>query len=372
MRDDIFDDRHDEIDLTGIFLTIKSNLNLLIVGPALAGLLAYGVSHLITPTFTSRTQFLIPQQNGSMASAVLQSLGSLGGLAGAAAGIKNPGDQYVSFLRSASVETAMVKRFDLQQRYKAVFLSDSVMGLEGNTRIASGKDGLITIEVDDADPVFAAKLANGYVEELSQLLGRLALTESQKRRVFFEKQLQQTQQKLIAAQIALQGSGISDGTLRAEPKAAADAYAGLKAKVTDAQVRLQSLQQYTTDEAPEYRTALASYHALSEQLSKTQATNKVAESDDYIFKYREFKYQETLFDLFAKQFEVAKLDEAKESAVIQVVDYATPAERRSKPKRSSIALISALSMGIILVIFVFVRQSWDKLIKLKNQRTEHE
>lgn len=358
MTDDIWDNQSREIGLREIAFTIKENSRLLIVGPILACLLAYGVSHLIAPTFTARTQFLLPQQGGGMANAVLQSLGSLGGLAGAATGIKNPGDQYVAFLRSASVETAMVKRFDLQQRYKTKYLSDAIKGLEGNTRIVSGKDGLIAIENDDTDPAFAAKMANGYVEELSKLLARLALTESQKRRVFFERQLQQTQQKLIKAQISLQSTGIKEGALRAEPKGAADAYASMKAKVTDAQVRLQAIQQYATEQAPEYRTAQANYQALNNQLNKIQAVNKLDEPDEYVLRYREFKYQETLFDLFAKQYEVAKLDEAKEGALIQVVDYATPPERRSKPKRATIAIVSALSTGWALLAFIFVRKSW--------------
>lgn len=358
MTDDIFEDDRAAIDFNEVVGVIQENIRLLVAGPILAGALAYGASHLITPTFTARTQFLLPQQSGGMTNAVLQSLGSLGGLAGASGGIKNPGDQYVAFLRSASVETAMVKRFDLQQRYKSIFITDALKGLEGNTRIVSGKEGLIAIETDDVDPIFAAKLANGYVEELSKLLGRLALTESQKRRGFFERQLQQTQQKLTAAQIALQGSGINEGTLRAEPKGAADAYATLKAKVTDAQLRLQALQQYVTDQAPEYRTAMANYQALSTELSKVQSVNKSAESDEYITRYREFKYQEALFDLFAKQYEVAKIDEAKEGALIQVVDYATAPERRAKPKRASIALTSALSTGLGLLIFIFVRKNW--------------
>lgn len=366
MTDEILDEQGADVDLREIASTIKENARLLLLGPILAGLLAYAISHLITPTFTARTQFLVPQQGAGMASAVLQNLGALGGLAGAATGLKNPGDQYVAFLRSTSVETAMVKRFDLQLRYKSEFLSDAIKGLEANTRIVSGKDGLIAIETDDPDPAFAANLANGYVEELSKLLGRLALTESQKRRLFFERQLQDTQKKLTAAQITLESSGINEGALRAEPKGAADAYASLRAKVTDAQVRLQALQQYTTEQAPEYRTALANYQALSAQLNKIESAYKPSESSNYISRYREFKYQETLFDLFAKQYEVAKLDEAKEGPLIQVLDYATAPDRRAKPKRLSIALTSAIAVGLALLIFVFLRKNWDNWFAKKS------
>jgi uncharacterized protein involved in exopolysaccharide biosynthesis len=329
---DMRDDADDEISLLDLAITIKQNIKLLILTPVAAGLVALGGSFLIQPTFTATTTFLQPQQQQSSALAMLQGLGALGGLAGAASGLKNPADQYVAFVKSRTVQDALVKRFALQSRYEAELHEDALRALESKARISAGKDGLIKVEVDDTEPAFAAQLANAHVEELSKLLDRLAVTEAQQRRVFYEKQLAQTKAKLTVAQTALQRSGINEGALRAEPKMAAEAYAAMKAEVTAAQVRLQGMRTYLTDQSPEFKLAQSQLGALQGQLSKAESTNTAKSDDDYIVKYRDFKYQESLFEMFAKQFELAKLDEARDGAVIQVVDVGLPSVRSMMSK----------------------------------------
>ena len=355
---DMRDDADDEISLLDLAITIKQNIKLLILTPVAAGLVALGGSFLIQPTFTATTTFLQPQQQQSSAVAMLQGLGALGGLAGAASGLKNPADQYVAFVKSRTVQDALVKRFALQTRFKNELHEDALRALEGKARISAGKDGLIKVEVDDTEPAFAAQLANAHVEELSKLLDRLAVTEAQQRRVFYEKQLAQTKAKLTVAQTALQRSGINEGALRAEPKMAAEAYAAMKAEVTAAQVRLQGMRTYLTDQSPEFKLAQSQLGALQGQLSKAESTNTAKSDDDYIVKYRDFKYQESLFEMFAKQFELAKLDEARDGAVIQVVDVAQTPERKSKPKKAKIAVLTTLATGFVLLMFVFMRQAW--------------
>jgi uncharacterized protein involved in exopolysaccharide biosynthesis len=357
MRVDTAPDQDDEISLLDLALVVKENLKLLVLAPLAAGVVALGASFAITPTFTASTTFLQPQQQ-SGAMAMLQGLGALGGLAGAATGLKNPADQYVAFIKSRSVQDALIKRFDLQKRYEAELHEDALRSLEGVARITAGKDGLLKIEVDDREPAFAAKLANGHVEELQKLLGRLAVTEAQQRRAFYEKQLEQTKAKLAAAQAELQRSGINEGALRAEPKMAAEAYANLRATVTAAQVKLQSMRTYLTDQSSEFKLAQSELAALQSQMSKVESANNAAASDNYIVKYRDFKYQESLFELFAKQFELAKLDEARDGAMIQVVDVAQTPERKSKPKKAMIAVLTMLASGFALLLFVFMRNAW--------------
>ncbi|HRH17726.1 MAG TPA: Wzz/FepE/Etk N-terminal domain-containing protein [Aquabacterium sp.] len=355
---DMREETEDEISLLDLAITIKENIKLLVLAPIAAGVVALGGSFLIPPTFTASTSFLQPQQQQGAAAAMLQGLGALGGLAGAASGLKNPADQYVAFIKSRTVQDALVKRFALQKRYEAELHEDALRALEGAARISAGKDGLIKVEVDDREPAFAAQLANAHLEELRKLLDRLAVTEAQQRRAFYEKQLEQTKAKLAVAQSALQRSGINEGALRAEPKMAAEAYAALKAAVTASQVRLQSMRSYLTEQSPEFRLAQSELGALQSQLSKAESASTAAADDDYIVKYRDFKYQETLFEMFAKQFELAKLDEARDGAVIQVVDMAQTPERKSKPKKAMIAVLATLATGFVLLLFVFVRQAW--------------
>ena len=353
----------DEISLLDLLQVVAENLRLLIVGPLVAGLLALGYTFTIAPTFTASTKFMPPQQQQSGAAAMLSSLGALGGLAGAATGLKNPVDQYVAFMKSRSVQYVLVDRFKLMERYESKFRGDARKALEGNSIIASGKDGLITVDVDDRDPQFAAQLANAYVEELGHLLNRLAVTEAQQRRLFFEKQLANAKDNLVKAEQALKASGVNSGALKASPAAAVEGLARLQAGVTAQEVKLASMRGYLTESAPDFRQAQTELSAMRSQMARSEREEPVAagakgEDSDYIAKYREFKYHETLFDLFAKQYEMARVDESREGALIQVVDTAQPPENKSKPKKATIAMMTTLATGFALLLFIFIRQAW--------------
>jgi uncharacterized protein involved in exopolysaccharide biosynthesis len=367
----------DEISLLDLLQTIVDNLRLLVLGPLAVGLTALGISFLIPPTYTAKTQFLPPQQQQSAAASMLASLGSLGGLAGAVGGIKNPADQFLAYMKSVTVQDALIERFKLLERYEAKTKTDARLALAGSVRTASGKDGLISVEVDDKDPKFAAELANAHVEELGKLLGKLATTEAQQRRLFFEKQLTQAKEKLIQSEIDLKSTGVSGSVLKSNPASAIAAVASLQAGVTAQEVKLGAMRGYLAETAPEFKQALNELANLKAQLAKQEKDSPVntivAAQGDYVSKYREFKYNETLFDLFAKQFEIAKVDESREGAVIQILDAAQPPERKSKPKKAIIAIISTLAAGFALLLFVFIRRALnnasedqESAVKLKH------
>lgn len=350
----------DEISLLDLLQVIVENLRILILAPLGVGILALGISFFIPPSFTANTAFL-PQQQASAAASMLQSLGAIGGIACAAAEIKNLADQYVAFLQSRAVQDALIKRFDLQERYQQDFQESTRKTLAGMSKISAGKDGLITIAVEEEDPQIAADIANAYVDELSQLLSRLAVTEAQQRRVFFEKQLQQTKAKLVAAQQTLAASGVSVAELNISPDVALEGPARLRAEVTAQEVKLASMRSYLTENAPAFKQAMSTLTALKKQLSlaeKVQNPSERSQDNDYINNYREYKYQETLFELFTKQFELAKIDEGRESPVIQVVDVAQVPELKSKPKKALIAVMATLLTGFMLLFFVFARSTW--------------
>ena len=349
----------DEISLLDLLQTIVDNLRLLILGPLAVGLAALGISFAVPPTFTATVKFLPPQQQQSAAASMLASLGGLGGLAGAAAGLKNPADQYLAFMKSNSVQDELIERFKLQDRYEQKFKDDTRLALSGNTRASSGKDGLITVQIDDKDPKFAAELANAHVEELQKLLARLAVTEAQQRRAFFEKQLSQVKEKFTEAEQALRATGVNSSVLKSNPTSALAAVAGLKAQVTAQEVKVGAMRGYLAETAPDFKQAMTELANLRTQLAKQEKDEPAAAAGqgDYVAKFREFKYQETLFELFARQFEMAKVDESREGAVIQVLDAAQPPERKSKPKKALIAIIATLAAGFALLLFVFIRQA---------------
>jgi tyrosine-protein kinase Etk/Wzc len=352
----------DEISLLDLLQTIVDNLRLLVLGPLAVGLTALGLSFLIPPTYTAKTQFLPPQQQQSAAASMLATLGGLGGLAGAVGGIKNPADQFLAYMKSVTIQDALIDQFKLLERYEAKTKTDARLALKENVRAVSGKDGLISVEVDDKDPRFAAELANAHVEELGKLLGKLATTEAQQRRLFFEKQLTQAKEKLILSEIDLKSTGVSGSVLKSNPASAIAAVASLQAGVTAQEVKLGAMRGYLAETAPEFKQALNELANLKVQLAKQEkdspANSNMSAQGDYVSKYREFKYNETLFELFSKQFEIAKVDESREGAVIQILDAAQPPERKSKPKKALIAMIATLAAGFVLLLFVFIRRAF--------------
>jgi uncharacterized protein involved in exopolysaccharide biosynthesis len=146
--------------------------------------------------------------------------------------------------------------------------------------------------------------------------------------------------------------------------------AGLQAGVTAQEVKLGAMRGYLAEIAPEFKQALNELASLKAQLAKqekdTPSNSNMSAQGDYVSKYREFKYNETLFELFAKQFEIAKVDESREGAVIQTLDAAQPPEQKSKPKKALIAIIATLAAGFALLFFVFIRQA------LKNAGKDQE
>ena len=361
------DTREDEgeISLLDLLQMVVEHRRLLVVGPLLIGALALGIAFALPPIFTANTKFLPPQQQQSSAAGLLQSLGALGGLAGAATGIKSPADQYVAYLKSRAVQDPLLQEFDLVSRYKSKAKDDARKELTENSRITAGKDGLISIDVDDTDPTVAANLANAYVAQLGELVSRLAGSEAQQRRLFFEKQLAQAKTGLTTAETALREVGITPDVLKAQPTAAVGALAQLQAQIAAQEVKVASMRGYLAESAPDFKQALTELAALRTQVGKADggsntasgAVTKTAKQGDYVARYRDFKYHETLFELFAKQYEIARVDEAREGAVIQVLDMAEPPERKSKPKRALIAMLAALATGLMLLLFVFSRQA---------------
>jgi uncharacterized protein involved in exopolysaccharide biosynthesis len=328
--------------------------------PIVVAVVAAAATFLIKPSFTARTSMLPPQQQQSAAAAALGQLGALAGLAGGAAGgIKSPADQYIALMQSTRVADRLIDKHGLMKVYDADYRFEARKELASNSRITAGKkDGLIVIEVDDEDPKRAAAIANDYVEELRTLNNQLALTEAQQRRVFFEAELKQTRDRLTTAQQALEASGFAQGALKAEPKAAAEGYAKLRAELTSAEVRLQTMRRNYADGTPEVAQQSTLVAALRGQVAALERNSDLGGGSEYVSKYREFKYQETLFELFARQYELARVDESREGALIQVVDTATPPERKSKPKRATIALAAAALSLLGLIAWVLMRHFW--------------
>lgn len=287
-----------EIGFLDLVLVLAENLVLLIVVPLVAGLIALGIGFMTTPTYTATARILPPLQQQSASAMLATQLGALAGIAGSAT-IRTPSDQYVALLKSGPVLDAMIARFKLKELWSKEFMVDARQSLAGRTKVSVGaKDGIITIEVDDDDPKRAATFANAYVEELSNLLNTLAVTEPQQRRMFFEAQLKQAKDNLTKSEVALRGSGINEATLRTVPQSALEALARIKAQITAQEIKLASMRGSMTESNPDFRLAQRELAALQGELTKAEQSNTgkaQGEGTEYVAKFRDFKYHETLF-----------------------------------------------------------------------------
>ena len=361
----------DEISLLDLATALGEEKATLFAIPLITTLVAVVVSLLMTPIFTAKTVVMPPQQQQSGAAAALASLGGLAGLAGlgGGGGLKSPDEMYVAFLGSEGMQNRIIAELKLQERYEAKTLTDARAALKGQVRFASEKkSGLLSIEADDKDPAFAAELANRHVVELRAMLGRLAVTEAQQRRVFYEQQIQQTQDKLALAEVAFRAakekSGMQVTSVLAETGVRASAE--LRGQIASREVQLQAMSRFATAQNPETQRIASELAALRSQLNKTEqgsGESKAAASplhQEAVKSFRDVKVQEAMLEVLIRQYELARVDEAKEGPLIQQVDVAMPAERKSKPKRAVIVLVAAFAGLFLGVLVAFVRRALRK------------
>lgn len=330
------------------------------------GLLGLGISYLIPVEYRAQTDILPPQQATSSAALLTSQLGNLMGLAGGqgAFGMKNPSDVFVAILKSRTIADDLVRRFNLCQAYH---LKDPVLAafdLEKHANIDSDTSGVITIKVEDRIPKRAAALANGFVDELHLQNDRLALTEAGQRRLFFERQLAKEKDALADAEVAMKETEMKTGVieLQGQTQLALRSVAGLEAEITSDEVDLQQLLASETAENPDVVRLQQRISFLQQQLDKAQkqepkgmggnglsmqASSVPALAVDYVRKLRDVKYHETLFELLARQYEAARIDESKEAPAIQVIDTAIPPHLKYWPPHKLIAVASA-AFGLLL------------------------
>jgi len=359
----------DEISLLDLLIVLAERKRLIICVTAAFAVLAIIISLLLPARYTATVTLLPPQQNTSMGAALAAQLGSMGGmasLAGGSLGLKNPNDMFVGMFKSRTVEDAMVQHFGLMQEYLKEYPSDARKAFENHSTVdGSSKDGLIHISVEDHDAKRAAELANGYVDQFRIQSQHLAVSEASQRRLFFEQELEQAKNNLANAEEALKQTQQTTGVieLSGQSRALIESAASLRAQITAREVQIQGMRTYATGENAQLVQAQRELAGMRAQLANLGGSEDSASSGlivpkgrvpeaglEYVRKLRDVKYNETIFDILARQFEIAKLDEAKEGALIQVVDPAVPPDRRSFPKRGLI-VIGATVVGLLFGVF---------------------
>lgn len=361
----------DEINLLDLLIVLAKHKKMILGLPFAAAVLVAGISLTMPNIYTATTRILPPQQQQSSAAAMLGQLGALAGGAGAALGIKNPNDLYVGMLKSRTVADNLIQQFKLTERFETEKQDDTRKVLETITAISAGKDGIISIEASDEDPKFAADLANAYVSELYKLTQNLAVTEASQRRLFFEKQLKIARNELAGAETAFKQTQEKTGVLElgAQGKAMIEAVGEIRAQIAAKEVQLSAMRTFATEQNPDFVRAQQELAGLRGQLAKLERggeaglvpTGKLPEAGlENIRKLRDVKYYETLYELLAKQYELARVDEAKNASIIQVLDTAVPPDRKSKPKRALMVILTALAVGFMAVLWAFIKEAGEK------------
>jgi uncharacterized protein involved in exopolysaccharide biosynthesis len=376
----LHDGQNNEISLLDLLIILARRKWLIFKFTFGFGLIALIIALLLPKSYTALTTVMPPQQNSSLSSALMSqigNLGSIGALAGASMGLKNPNDMFVAMFKSRTVEDGMIERFGLMKEYHQDYMSTARKAFEGHVTVESGtKDNLIHISVQDKDPKRAAEMANAYVEEYRQLSQHLAISEASQRRLFFEQQLEQAKDNLANAEEALKETQQKTGMIQLDSQARAliESAAQLRAQITAKEVQLQGMRTYGTNENADVVQAQQELDSMRAQLAKLGGSADDTSGGlilprgqvpqvgvEYIRKLRDVKYRETIFEILARQFELAKLDEAKEGSLIQVVDPAIVPDYKSSPKRGLITVVAAIAGMFIGIFAALFKEGMERL-----------
>jgi uncharacterized protein involved in exopolysaccharide biosynthesis len=352
-----------------MLIVLAKHKKLILGFPLVVGAIAAAISFSLPNEYKATARLLPPQQSQSSAVALLSQLGGMASAAAGAAGLKNPNDMYVGMLKSRTIADKLIARFDLKHVYETESQDKARLRLDKESEFNSGKDGLITIEVEDRDPKRVAAMANAYVEELLNLTSVLAVTEATQRRMFFQKELERAKDNLAKAEMTLKLNMDTKGVVSVdgESRAMVETVGRVRAQVSAKEIELNAMRAFVTESNPDFRRTQEELSSLRAELSKLEngrgepaagvASGKAVAGLENVKVLRDVKYYQMLYELLAKQYEAARIDESKDSAAVQVLDKAVVPEERDKPKRTIIVLLSIAFAGVLAVAWAFISES---------------
>jgi uncharacterized protein involved in exopolysaccharide biosynthesis len=371
-------EKEDIVDVGAVLRTLYRGRKTLAIFMAGACVLGIAAAYVIRPSYTSIASFLPPSSGSNSAtSALLGQLSQLSGMSGSSlGGSKGSGDLYVGILKSRSVKSELVKRFSLMTIYNAKKESVAEKALANHSSFdVDAKSSIVTISVSDKSPARAHDLASAYLDALTEKNGQLALTESSQRRVFFGQQLAREKDDLEDAEVALKDTEEKSGLIALAPQTASEIQMITQTwdRISAKEVQLAGLRLSATQENPELLRLESEIQGLQEQLSRLQIgtnkrlsgaipTSKVPElSLEYVRKMREVKYHETLFEMLARQYEQARIDEARNAPLVQVIDTASYPDTKSSPFRALIVLGSLVLGSLAGCAWILLRDRFHRI-----------
>ncbi len=369
---------------------------------AAVGLLASTlVAFLIPKSYTSTAQLMPPDPQSASGMAMMAAMAArtgdgLGAVAGDLLGLKSSGALFVGVLRSQTSQERLVQQFDLRKVYSTRLVMDARTKLDENTSISEDrKSGILSISVTDHSPRRAADLANAYVDGLNSLVSELSTSSARRERVFLEGRLKVVAQDLddASSQLAQFSSKNSTLDIQQEGKAMLDAAGTIAGEMIAAQSQLEGLRQIYTDDNSRVRSLSARVAELRKQLEKlggaqasgvqekvssvnATADPPAAQPDGLPFPtikslpvlaakygdyYRRAKIEETVYELLTEQYELAKVQEAKETPSVKVLDPAGIPEKKSFPPRSLIMFLGTCLASALSVVWVLGSARWEEV-----------
>lgn len=371
-----------DINVFDYVVVVLKHKELVIKSTLAAMAVAALISLFLSPVYQAETKILTPQGAGTSMSSML---GSQMGIPPSAFGGKTAGDLYVALIKARGVADYVIDKYDLMTEFKVRSREAARQLLATGLSVRDDrKSGLITIAFQHRDPRRAADIANAYVEGLQKFNNNLAVTEAGKRRLFFEEQLKNAKENLIQSEENLKYFQQRTGTIKIDDEARAviENVSGMRAKVSAKEVELRVMRGYATPENPDLQRLESETAALKEELRKMESKNRLGDDSvptvgkmsslgtEYIRRMREFRYNESLYEILMKQFEAAKLDESKDSALVQVVERAEPPEARVAPQRKRIVLKAGGVVFLISVLFILIRYLYIGFVANPSNRAE--
>lgn len=364
----------DEINLLEYLVVIFKRKWLVLAFTAAVAVTGAVVSLLLPDIYKAEARILPPQKAGSgIASELLGSVQGLPLLAGADIGLKNPNDLYIAMIKSRKILDDLIDRFNLMEVYGAEYREDARKELDEAMKVSTYMENVISVAVEDTDPARAASMANAAVDGLKELIKGLAITEAAQRRLFFEEQLRETRGALTKAEEGMARFLEATGSLKidSQAEAAMEAIAALNARIAEREVQLKVMKSYSTPRNPDLQKVQEELAGLKAELKKLDKggprgegfepllpTGRMPEvGTEYLRKLRELKFQESLYEVLLKQYEMAKLDEARDAVVLQVIDVAVAPEKRARPKRTLIVAVST-GLGFFVGLFAAFFLEW--------------
>ncbi|MFC1813821.1 GumC family protein [Thermodesulfobacteriota bacterium] len=379
----------DEINLLDLFQVILNRKKMIVGITAVAIIISVVVSLLLPEMFTATARILPPQESKSGISGLLSDAGGmLGGLAGGFLGSQTSSELYVGILESRTIADAVINKFNLKELYDMEYLADVYKKLADRTEISvSRQDQIVSVSVEDRDPQRAADMANLYIQALDHINRTVKITEGYRKRVFLETRLSQVHQDLVKAEVELKEfqEKYKLVSLDEQARVAIEGAARIKGEIISAKTELEVMKQFGTERQIEAIMLKAKIAELQNQLAKIEGSTSIKgakggnitvkkDSDFYIpFNelpelgmqlvrfIREAKIQEKIFELVTSQYELAKVEEAKDIDTIQVLDKAVPPDKKSSPKRSLIVILSTFLAFFFAVFMAFFLEFMDRI-----------